>query len=531
MSGLTKITSLSRETIHYQAYFLGLCLLAMAMPTSRYMISVAQLLLGVNWIAEGNLKEKFRIYLNHKPALWFSLIFFIHLIGLLWTQDLIDGITGEIKTILPVFGLTLIIATSRSLPLHKIRVVLLLFSLSVFVTTLIGLYIYITDSYTDPRKIAPFVSHLYLSMMVLMAMLLLPWLSFQMTKKRLWRILSFMVVAWLLVFLFILSALTGIICLAGLIVYFLIKIILSGYPKIYRVLSGLFLFGSIMAGAGMLLYLTHHVTLEKPIPYDELSATTAAGNTYTHHLDSDLRENGHLVYIFLAEEELKEAWNQRSNLDFDGQDHQGNQLRGTLYRYMTSKGLRKDREGLMELCRKDIAAIEAGTPNYQYTQWPVFIVRTHQTIWELHQYRQTGNPTGHTFTQRLELWHASLIAFQEHPMFGWGTGDIYIAIHYGLEQIDSPMDNYHMKPHNQYLLFLLTFGILGSLATYASYILFVKSSGVVRLLPFKGFLIILLLAMVGNNPIEAQVGQTFFTFFSLVFALMYINQSEKASGA
>lgn len=126
---------------------------------------------------------------------------------------------------------------------------------------------------------------------------------------------------------------------------------------------------------------------------------------------------------------------------------------------MASKGLRKDREGFMSMTDDDIRAVEKGTTNYLYNDWPNFLIRVHTTFWEIYWYRQTGNPTGHTLSQRLELWKAARAAIKHRPLFGWGTGDVFIAVEYGLDTIDSQLENTRMKPHNQYLLYLVLFGL------------------------------------------------------------------------
>jgi hypothetical protein len=61
-----------------------------------------------------------------------------------------------------------------------------------------------------------------------------------------------------------------------------------------------------------------------------------------HFFDIDFRENGHYIYYFIAEDEVRAAWSKRSDLDFYGSDLNKNELRITLYRYLSSKGLRKD---------------------------------------------------------------------------------------------------------------------------------------------------------------------------------------------
>lgn len=142
------------------------------------------------------------------------------------------------------------------------------------------------------------------------------------------------------------------------------------------------------------------------------------------------------------------------------------------------------------------------------------------------EYQRTGNPSGHTFSQRLELWKASVVALKKHLLLGWGTGDIFLAMDYGLSALDSPLDNYRMKPHNQYLILLLMVGLIGTLAVFLLYFLFIREARATRYLPFNIFLVIMGVSMLGNNPLDAQVGLSFFVFFSLFFGLFYKDKNE-----
>jgi O-antigen ligase len=83
------------------------------------------------------------------------------------------------------------------------------------------------------------------------------------------------------------------------------------------------------------------------------------------------------------------------------------------------------------------------------------------------------------------------------------------------------MENFRMKPHNQYLLFLLTLGIIGSVMIYSLYAFFVLKTMAYRYWPFNVFLVIMTISMLANHPIDSQAGQTFFTFFTLYFGFIY----------
>lgn len=488
-------------------------------------MSVSQIILGANWLLEGNYSEKFRRFANNRAAWYFTGIFFVHVIGLLWSTDLEYGIFNDLKDKLPTLTLTFLVVSSRPLSTQKVYSLLWLFSITVFVTSIVGLFVYYQSGLLDPRKAMPFISHVYFSMMVVFVIVLLPWLTHRATNNRWFILLSYLAVCWLIIYIFILSAVTGILCLAAVAAFLILRELFYNRHAFVRLAAAILLLISTLGSIALLVFMHENVNMVIPLEPNALDEKTTLGNSYTHYKENQLRENGHLVYYFIAEEELRAAWNERSTLDYDGDDLSGQTLKSTLFRYMASLGLKKDREGISVLDEHDISAIEKGVPNYLYTQWPTTFVRIHQTIWELHQYSRTGNPTGHTFAQRLELWKGSFVAFREKPVFGWGTGDIFIAVDYGLRQINSKMENYQMKPHNQYILFVLTLGLVGSFVMYALYFLYVRKTKAYKYLPFNVFIVILLVSMIGNNPIDAQTGQTFFCFASLFFGVL-LNQSK-----
>ncbi len=497
----------------------------MSLPNSRWMMSVSQIILGVNWVLEGSYREKLVRFASNRAAWYFSGIFFVHVIGLAWSTDLEHAIVDDLKDKLPTLTLTFLIVSSRPLSSQRFFSLLWLFSITIFATSIIGLIVYHQSGLLDPRKAMPFISHVYFSMMVVFVIVLLPWLTHRATNNIWHLLLSYLAVSWLVIYIFILSAVTGILCLAAVVAFLIVRQLFHNRYAIVRLTAAALLFFALAGSLALLVSMHENIKLIIPHDPNTLNEKTRLGNPYAHHTENELRENGHLVYYFIAEEELREAWNERSTLDYDGSDLTGQALRSTLLRYMASLGLKKDREGMSFLTDHDIKAIEKGVPNHLYTQWPTTFVRIHQTVWEIHQYRKTGNPSGHTFAQRLELWKGSSVAFKKKPILGWGTGEIFTAVDYGLRQINSKMENYHMKPHNQYILFLLTLGITGSLLMYALYFLYIRKTKAYKHLPFNVFLVILLVSMIGNNPIDAQTGQTFFCFATLFFGVM-LNQSK-----
>ncbi|MCK7538210.1 MAG: hypothetical protein MZV63_48290 [Marinilabiliales bacterium] len=82
---------------------------------------------------------------------------------------------------------------------------------------------------------------------------------------------------------------------------------------------------------------------------------------------------------------MKEA-----TLDFDGRDLMGQELKYTLYRYMSSLGIRKDREGFSGLTDKDIMEIEKGTTNYLNVRRPGIYIRAYEELMSLYIYQKSS---------------------------------------------------------------------------------------------------------------------------------------------
>ncbi len=510
----------SDERIFQYLMFLFLSLFVISLPTSRAFVSIAQILLAANWLVEGTFKEKFNRLKENRASLYLIGVFFIYAFGLFWTQDLSHGVS-VMKNKLPYLSLILVVASSRPLKNQRILVLPLLFAASVLFTTFAGALVVLSETHTDPRDVSPFIPHIHLSMMILMTALFMPWFMRRISANNQWYYVSLAVSVWLIVFLFIMGTLTGIIALLVIGVFLFLRDLIKK-PG----LGNSIIFGLMVVAVAVTSFNTMRQVVEpiyrqidpEPHEYHEL---TAMGNAYTHDKELELRENGYLVFSFIAEDELRNAWNRRSAIGFDSLDQAGNELKYTLYRFMSSRGLRKDEAALEMLSDEEIKAVEQGVPNYLYMGWPNVYVRIHQTFWELHAYRQTGNPTGHSFTQRIEVWRAGILAAKMRPVFGWGTGGHIIALHTGLELIDSSFNAFVLRHvHNQLLHLVIMLGITGLIAIFALYYMFIRQSGAIRYLPFNILIVIVMVFMLGNSPLDSQMSLNFILFFALYFGVL-----------
>jgi hypothetical protein len=525
--------------IHQGLFFSGLAIVAISMPNSLWMMSFGQFVMAGNWLIEGRYKEKVLRFWKNKAAVAFTLIYLIHFLALVLSEDPSTELRN-IKIKLPILTLTFLIASSESgFNALKSKAILLLFSSSVMVTTFIGFANYLGGEVSEFRQLSPFISHIRFGLMIAFSMFLIPWVFYaffiadpenvgKIKRKRvLLGLLSVFAIVWLGYFLTIMQSLSAFVALIPVVVFLAFYFLYKLKDKMPAILMGVFTLVIVTSIIIILVRTYRMVTYEIPLNISELPTHTPYGNPYNHYPEILERENGHLVYILISDAELREEWNNMSNLDYDGSDFKDQWLRFTLYRYMASKGLPRDKTGFDELTDADIRAVEEGIGNYLYTKWPGIKVRIHQTFWEVDRLRKGASPEGHSLGQRIEYWEAAWLAFLKRPFLGWGVAGIHKAMDYGFTQSSTGLaESFRHRPHNQYLTFLLYFGIFGSLIVYSSLIFTIRRSGSIYYLPNIIFLIILAVSMINEDTLETQAGLTFFVFFFCFFNFLY-REAEK----
>ncbi len=513
-------------------YFYGIILLAMSLPLSIYTTSLAEIVLLVNWIIEGRFKSKFRV-LKNRPSLWFIMALYgLHLVALLYSDPgNYDYALKDLKVKLPLLILPLIIGTSRALNRDQIKIVLLLFCLATFSSTLVSFGVFlgiIPYEYYDFRDISIFISHIRLALMVNFSVFILVYYMFITNpKKRFRRGISMaagLMILWFVFFFVLLRSLTGLF-IFGVLILVLAWIYSGGISGrsiryfartviiLVPVLITILILGSIKR-----FYDTEEVDFRKLDDY------TQSGNPYFHDTLRKARENGNFVWIYVAENEMEEAWNERSEIAYDSLDRKRQEIKYTLIRYLTSKGLRKDSAGVMTLSESDIEAIENGKANYIFKNKYSLYPRIYEVVWEIDGYLRGGDPSGHSVAQRIAYLGAAKSIFLENPLIGVGTGDVGNSFNEYYRQSGSQLkSDYRRRAHNQYVTFLITFGILGFIISMISLITPVFLEKAWNDYLTIVFLIIAFLSMLNEDTLETQTGVSFFMFF---YALLLFGRNK-----
>ncbi len=492
-----------------------------SLPLSPFLTSIGGIGSAVSWLFAGNLRAKINCLIRSKDVWLFLGIYFLHVVGMLYTSDLAYGF-HDLKVKLPLLVFPILLATADPLSFKERKITLIFFTAAVVTSSIISTFILLIPgklSGEDVRQIAPFISHIRLALMVNMSIFIT--FSFGLSaQSRRERYLLFGVGLWLVIFLFLLKSFTGIIlflvCLFILVPLYQHRIpsffwrrVIVAISIVVPVISMIYLFGSVR----------RFYSFEDTNPH-KILVFTEGGRAYRHDFRARDVENGHFVWQNVCEDELRIAWPLRSQFPYDSLDRRGNPIRFTLIRYLTSKGLPKDSLSVTQLTDDEIRSIENGVANYLYRNKLALYPYVYRVLWELDSYARGNNPSGHSVAQRIIYWKAALQIIRENFLFGVGTGDVQQAFNTYYERNEVNLQRkFWLRAHNQYLTFIVTFGIIGFLIIMVGILLpcFRK----IKYTPFLAvvFMIISFFSMIPEDTLETQAGATFFAFFYSFFIL------------
>jgi len=508
----------------------------MSLPVSIFTTSVFEILLFLNWILEGHFREKLQLFKKRK-SLWLILsIYLVHVLAMSYTIDFGHGF-HDLRIKLPLLILPLIIGTSEAIRYVRLRIIMLFFSASVLVSTLISTAILLGITgkvITDIRQISILISHIRFALMINISIFsLIYFLPDKDLKVGTWmKLLMGACVAWFIIFLFLLQSITGIIIfMATGLALFLLRMNRMKQP----VLKWTILVFILIIPLILLSYITRSIakfyTVEQ-VDLSDLETRTPGGNNYYHVPGNKQIENGHYVWLYICEKELQEGWNVRSTHDYNGKDHKGQDLRFTLIRYLASMGYRKDSAGLAQLTNRDVSNIENGLTNYIFANRIGLYPKVYEVIWQIDYFRKGGNPSGHSVTQRLLYLQAASAIIRDNWLIGVGTGDILDAYHDYYQKTNSILsEKWRLRAHNQYLTFMVTFGVIGFLWILLSWLLPVFMEKKWNNYFFIMFFLVGFLSMLNEDTLETHTGVSFFAYFYSLFLLGLSDKTSISNGS
>lgn len=477
------------------------------------MMSIGTIGLAVAWLVNGSYKRSLFRYWKRKDIFIFSFCYSIFLLAAITSKNWDE--TGRLLQLrLPIFAIPFFINGIYKLDYKTTRFLVNYLIFSTLLTTLIGLAFFIQDTnsfHENARELSNFISSIRLSTLLVFCIALIGWMY--VIRPHLFYLHRFFYITiaiWFFIFILLMKSMNGVFILAFVGWATCILYIFRAPKSSNKVL---FFSATIITPIVILsFFLSEYVNFYnyEKVDFNNLEKTTAHGNPYLHENNGDV-ENGHYVRIYISDIELSEEWEKRSSIPYFDR-------REIILRYMSSKGLRKDKDGFAQLTEKDIQHIENNIPNYRYANPLNFKARIYETIWELDKYERTGNPNGKSLSTRIQLWKSCLHLIKENGITGYGEDNLREILRIEYEKTAPPMDNPNrMRPHNQYLYILLMGG-------YLSLIVFVFCLFQPFLAPqrmrYMTFVILWigLLAMLNDDTLNTQAGiaqyAALFTLFS-----------------
>lgn len=495
---------------------IGLTLLVIGLPLSLFLTSLSQFFLVGSFLLEGSFKGKITRFLNNTPAVLLVGFWMLHSLGMAWTTDVEEGLK-DLRVKLPLLLLPVILAGSGPVSRRQFQWVIGLFIASVVTASCIHIGVLLSGTVTDVRDIHIFkISHIRFALFCCLAAVLCQWLIATRSASPLIHLVQ----VWIAAYLFITASATGLVILGLLAIpYTLVLAIRHRRPVVALTVI------AILATATMAVWKPVSIAWQQaterktyPVPQH---AYSAEGHYYYADTTKTGFENGYPVWVEICDQELSRDWKKRSRIPYDSLDRMGQPVRTTLIRFLASKGVKKDAQGLRSLDAEDIRGIENGVANVSLLKGSAVNRRIKEVVWEIVSYRDGGDANGHSITQRLEYWKTALYLIDEHPLFGVGTGDMPAAFASAYDATDSRLlPENRKRSHNQFLAVAVAFGVAG-----LGLFLMVLLAGLIKNgiksgnLMYIGFWLIAVLSMLSEDTLETQPGATFFALFFVLLAI------------
>lgn len=492
-----------------------------SLSISPALISISAGMLLLAAIIEFSLKQSVSKIDDRWIVLLPAGIYFLYVISTLISND-ISGSGYDLRKNLFFLIIPVAFFLAKSFTADQKQKLFFIFSLALLITTIVTFvrWKFLSGTSNFEMHKASLVSHIRLSFQIILVI----WFYFYLYKENFTvlstaqKILLILISIYFLFYLFFQQSLTGLIALLGSIATYLFIQMLHRKGKLKILLISLFISVSVIPIGYISRVIYKFYDIET---YDKstIQKVTSHGNAYWHDFDNKLVENGRYVYLYVCDQELREEWNKISVQKYDSTGKNGFPVSATLIRYLTSKGLKKDADGVKSLTKEDIGNIENGIANVIYTGKKLSLYpRIYQTVWEYYVFTKTGYVNYQSFSQRLIYSKTALSIIRKHFWFGVGTNGWRQAFENEYRSRYPQLSKeLYGSSHNQYLNYMVKFGFAGFLL-----IAFLLVYPIVKLKKYKDelfiiFLIFMFLANFADSNFESHVGGSFFIFFYCLF--------------
>lgn len=501
---------LQRSSIHHWIYVGLTALLCASIAFNDLLMSILSLLTALNWVMEWNWREKWQRVKAHPSAIVSFAFLFVFCLGFIRADQTSVAFDNLISKLL-LFLAPVIVTSSQALTRRQLRIVSGAFVLSVTVASIVNFIYFLTHNIVDIREISIFISHIRFALCIDIALILLfAFIIKEENIKQGWRILASVLIVWLLFYMAVSQTLTGIILLMLIILVYAVHILVRHRQQKWMkhvAVAFLAIFTGVAAYTVVLTYQYFHIDKSQ---LEQLDSCTVNGNPYEHDLHS-LVESGSLTGVYVCREELKTAWAQRSDIEYDALTE------ATLIRYLNSLHQSKDSLSVMAMSDGDVRNVELRIANAAYTQVFGLKKSLYPIFFSYQLYQAYGIVEESTLLQRVECWKASWHQIALHPVLGMGLGDHKKAVDEQLQaRKSSNMNKTMMGSHNQFLSFwLMGGGIVLAYFLFSVFYPFIEKKEKISFV-YVAFFILMFCSMFTEDTLETQAGMTLYAVMNAI---------------
>jgi hypothetical protein len=496
--------------------FLSLSPISLTLALWAFFIPIwnvgASIAMGLLFIATITNAIKTKNYPSLTQSKYFILLLLSILVSTAFHFD--SAVLNELKTILPFCIAPILFSNQNQLQTKEKKFVWFALISGVVISLIASIaYGLIHFPLADPRKASFLISHIRLSLLASVLFF------YTLSDKQFNRLIPFVLLTLSLFFLYITATISGLIFfLIGSITYLILL-------KKFR-----FLFILFIPPIVVLIYLFPFYY--QPSPKSTcFNNETLRGEPYVINNSPFYTENGFLTYSCLSEKELIESWNQRTGINIEGFDERNQPIKQTIIRYLTSKGLSKDAEGVFALNDQDIQNIKSGYTNCLEINWNAIEKRAYQIHFEYTNFKNGGKSVGHSIFQRFYMIDITKNILLQHPAGGVGVSNSRKLFEQGYAQLEITDDNMPKQPHNQFLTLWLNSGVLSLIFFLMLLIrLFQQLKDNVHVIGASCFLIIFTTSCFTEDTLNTQPGVGISTLFIILFFFLQSTE-QKASNA
>lgn len=506
---------------HYWLRVTALVILIIGVAVSNVLMSIGAIWIISNWLIEAKFSEYGQRLKQSSELILILLFLGYSILTIVWSDDFWYAF-HDIRIKLPLLAIPLALGSGAPLDRKIFHFLLFLFiGIVAFTSALNFFWFNFSGLQTDVRQMSWFISQIRFATLVDLALFSTVFLILE--KKLKWFV-GLVLIVWFALYTFYAQVLNGYILFILLFLFTIAFLILRVKNKQVKISILVFFTVLFISGLYYLNAVFKNYHGPEKVEWNSLDFYTANGNAYYHDTLSTMTENGHYVWLYVAVDEIKNGWNKRSDINYDSLDQKGQPMYGTLFRYMTSKNLRKDSAGIWSLSEEEIEKIESGCTSVDMNKG--LESKLHSFLFEYEMYQGGADPNGFSLLQRLEHLKAAKNILQEHWLFGVGIGDVDFVFQAYYEKTDSKLlPENRLRTHNQFVSAWIALGIGGLIITVLLFIIpiFRKEKRDY----FLGIVLIALaVAFAFEDMLETQAGATIFALF---YSLAVFRRIEKTN--